>query len=92
MAKNHICDSDCGCTPALFTDMMESAGWELSRRDFIKSITAAGGLVAAGGVISSEFSACKAAETGEATDSKQIPDIQVLETIKDGATIYMKKA
>ena len=36
----------CGCTPTLFVDMMESAGRELSRRQFIKGTGVAGGMLA----------------------------------------------
>ncbi|KAA6184543.1 amidohydrolase family protein [Thiohalocapsa marina] len=59
MAKHHHahdthCDHShsegCDCTPALFVDMIESAGLELSRRGFIKGLGALGGLMAFGGL------------------------------------------
>ncbi len=52
--KKHGCSHQCGCgcTPPLFTDMIESAGLKLSRRDFIKGATAMSGMVAVGGLAS----------------------------------------
>ena len=38
--------TDCGCTPAFFVEMIEKAGMELSRRDFVKGMAAAGGVLA----------------------------------------------
>ena len=56
--KDHIHHAGCGCSPDLFVNMMESAGHELSRRKFVKSVAAAGTLVAAGGLTTSLLSGC----------------------------------
>lgn len=50
----------CGCIPVFFTEMIENAGLELSRRDFIKRATAACGMFAVGGVATSALSGQKA--------------------------------
>ena len=51
--KSHSHPSGCGCTPTLFSDMIENARLELSRREFIKGATIAGGMLAVGGLASS---------------------------------------
>ena len=43
----------CGCKPSFFVNMIENAGLELSRRDFIKGAGAFGGMLALGGLSSS---------------------------------------
>ena len=60
MSKDQYSAIGCGCTPAFFTDMIENAGLELSRRDFIKSASTAGGMLAAGSVVTSALSGKKA--------------------------------
>ena len=49
MSKDKCHSAGCGCTPALFSDMIENAGLELSRREFIKGATILGGMLAIGG-------------------------------------------
>ena len=58
--EKHLHSSGCGCSPAFFVDMIEQAGRQLSRREFIKSATAAGGMLAAGGMVTSALSGKKA--------------------------------
>ncbi len=55
MAKNDQHEQDthragCGCTPDLFMQMMERAGEELSRREFLKGVSLMGGALALGGL------------------------------------------
>jgi len=56
--KDHIHHAGCGCTPELLVNMMEHAGQELTRRKFVKNVTVAGTLVAAGGLATSMLSGC----------------------------------
>jgi predicted amidohydrolase YtcJ len=49
--------SGCGCTPALFTDIIEQAGLQLSRREFLAGAAAISGMLAAGGLASAVFAA-----------------------------------
>jgi len=51
-SKCHGHSSSCGCTPTLFADMIEHAGLELSRREFIKGTGALGGMFALSGLSS----------------------------------------
>ncbi|HKJ32352.1 MAG TPA: twin-arginine translocation signal domain-containing protein, partial [Balneolales bacterium] len=60
MSKDQYHSNGCGCIPASFSDMIENAGLELSRRDFIKGTTVACGMFAAGGVVTSALSGNKA--------------------------------
>ena len=75
MARNHKDDKECihnagcGCTPSIFVNMMERAGLELSRRDFIKRTTAVGGMVALGGLTSSVLTGCSSAKIGAPADA-----------------------
>jgi predicted amidohydrolase YtcJ len=55
MSRDHFHSGGCGCVPGLFKEMMENAGLEISRRDFIKHAGIAGGMLAAGGVLSSSL-------------------------------------
>ena len=50
LRDRHLHSTDCGCTPRLLADMVEHAGLELSRRSFIKGVSIAGGVLAAGGL------------------------------------------
>ncbi|WP_319523849.1 amidohydrolase family protein [uncultured Desulfosarcina sp.] len=43
----------CGCAPTLFVNMMEDAGRELSRRQFIRGVGVAGGMLAFGSLLPS---------------------------------------
>ncbi len=61
--QNCIHEGGCGCTPTLFVNMMENAGLKLSRCDFIKGTTAAGGMFAIGGLTSSVLTSCTAAKS-----------------------------
>ncbi|MGD9344900.1 MAG: amidohydrolase family protein, partial [Candidatus Aminicenantes bacterium] len=66
--KNRSHSAGCGCTPTLFADMIENAGFELSRRQFIKDVTAVGGMLAVGGVASSALTGCKTASKDSKAD------------------------
>jgi len=63
MSKDKYHSDGCGCVPALFKDMIENAGLELSRRDFIKGATVACGMLAAGGVVTSAMAGDNEADT-----------------------------
>ena len=69
MPKNRIHDAGhsagCGCKPTLFTDMIEKAGLELSRREFIKGAAAVGGMLSFGALAPSAFAASQAMAPGE---------------------------
>lgn len=75
MSKNKRRNNDCnhpigcGCSPTLFLDMIENAGFELSRREFIKGAGAAGGMLAFGGLASSAFASSKALSKGAKADA-----------------------
>ena len=66
MSKNKRGENDCkhqtgcGCMPTLFANIIENAGLELSRREFIKEAGAAGGVLFFGGIASSAFAGSKA--------------------------------
>jgi predicted amidohydrolase YtcJ len=47
--KNNLRSTGCGCTPSFFVDIIENAGLELSRREFVKGATFVGAMLAAGG-------------------------------------------
>jgi predicted amidohydrolase YtcJ len=47
----HSKSCGCGCTPEVFVNMIESAGLELSRREFIKGAGALGGMLAFGAIM-----------------------------------------
>ncbi len=66
--KDHHQLTGCGCTPTLFTDMIENAGLELSRRQFIKDVTAVSGMLAVGGLTSSVLTGCKTADSDTKAD------------------------
>jgi len=48
----HGHSGNCGCTPTLFLDMIEQAGAELSRREFMKGAGALSGMFALSGLSS----------------------------------------
>jgi predicted amidohydrolase YtcJ len=68
MSKDHEHSHGCGCVPAFFKDMIENAGLELSRRDFIKGATVAGGMLAVGGVLPSTLAGSKAMAANSQAD------------------------
>jgi predicted amidohydrolase YtcJ len=69
MSKDKYHSNGCGCVPALFKDMIENAGLELSRRDFIRGTTVACGMFAAGGVVTSALSGNKAMAADNKADT-----------------------
>ena len=46
----HVHSPSCGCTPPLLSDMIEHAGLELSRREFVKGMAVAGQFLGRRGV------------------------------------------
>jgi predicted amidohydrolase YtcJ len=68
--RDHDCSlpAGCGCKPDLFANMIENAGLELSRREFIKGAGAAGGMLAFGGLMSS-CSDSRTVSEGEKADA-----------------------
>ena len=89
MSKNHKDDNKCthsagcGCAPPLFVSMMENAGLKLSRRDFIKSTTAVGGMVALGGLAFPMLASGKAAKIDSPADAIYLGG-PILTMVKDG--------
>lgn len=75
MSKNKSRENDCshptgcGCKPSLFVDMIENAGLELSRREFIKGAGAVGGMLAFGNLASSAFADSKTVNKGAKADA-----------------------
>ena len=75
MSKNKNRGNDCShptgcdCTPPLFVDMLEKAGRELSRRDFIKGVGALGGMLAFGGTVPSVFANSKTVDQNAKADT-----------------------
>jgi len=67
--KDHRHPTACGCTPQLFVDMIESAGLELSRREFIKRVTALGGMLSVGGLTTSALAGDKTAGSDSKADT-----------------------
>jgi len=59
----------CGCKPSLFSNMIENAGMELSRRKFIKGAGAIGGMLAFGGLTSCAFSDSKPGDKNSKADA-----------------------
>lgn len=59
----------CGCTPSLFVDMIENAGADLSRREFVKGFAVAGGVLAAGRASSSAKAVEEPAGHGSLADT-----------------------
>ena len=57
--NNHLHPTGCACTSTLLIDMIENAGLELSRREFIKGASVVGGMLAVGGVVTSAFARSK---------------------------------
>jgi predicted amidohydrolase YtcJ len=92
MAKDHKHDKDhqhltgCGCTPAILTAMMENAGLELSRREFVKGITVAGGLLAVGGLTAAAITGCKVS-TGDASADTIYHGGPILTMVADGERV-----
>ena len=88
MAKNHrenkecIHTAGCGCTPTLFVNMMEKAGRELSRRQFIKGAGVAGGMLALGSFLPS-CSDTKPVQVGASADAIYHGG-PILTLVKDG--------
>ena len=81
--KDCIHSAGCGCTPPLLVNMMEKAGLKLSRRDFIKNTTAAGGMIVIGGLASSMLGGCKDANTDTPADTIYYGG-PILTMVKDG--------
>ena len=59
----------CGCTSSFFVDMIENAGAELSRRDFVKGVAVAGGMLAAGGLAVPAYASANAADPDAGSDT-----------------------
>jgi len=57
--KNHFHPTGCACTSTLLVDMIENAGLELSRREFIMGASVVGGMLAVGGSVTSAFASSK---------------------------------
>ena len=89
MSKNHKYEKDqhysidCSCTPTLFSDMIDNAGLELSRREFIKRVTAVGGMLSVGGLTTSALAGAKAAG-GDSKADTIYHGGSILTMIKDG--------
>ena len=83
MSKDQYHSNGCGCIPASFSDMIENAGLELSRRDFIKGTTVACGMFAAGGVVTSALSGNKAMAADNKADTIYHGG-SILTMVKDG--------
>lgn len=58
----HLFGCTC-CSPNILTDIIERAGLELSRRDFVKGMAAAGGLLAVGGLAPKALAGAPGADT-----------------------------
>lgn len=67
--NDHVHSTGCDCTPTLFTDMIEHAGLELSRREFIKGAGAVGGMLAFGSLASSAVADTQDTEKGATADA-----------------------
>jgi hypothetical protein len=83
MSKDQYHSNGCGCIPAFFSDMIENAGLELSRRDFIKGTTVACGMFAAGVVVTSALSGNKAMAGDNEADTIYHGG-SILTMVKDG--------
>jgi predicted amidohydrolase YtcJ len=73
----------CGCQPSLFVGMIEAAGMELSRRDFIKGAAGVGGLLALGGLAAPAFGDSPA-PAGDAKADVIYRGGPILTMVKDG--------
>lgn len=84
-SNSHCHSGSCGCTPTLFVDMIEHAGLELSRREFIKGAGALGGMFALGGLTSAVLAEAPAVEGAAADDADAIyHGGPILTMVKDG--------
>ena len=84
--KDHVHSTGCGCTPSFFVDMIENAGLELSRREFIKGAAAVSGLLAMGGLTSAVMAGSKAAP-GDGSADTIFHGGPVLTMVKDGERV-----
>ncbi|MFN2305052.1 MAG: amidohydrolase, partial [Anaerolineales bacterium] len=66
---NHLHSPTCDCMPTLFIDMIENAGLELSRREFIKSATIVGGMLSIGGLATSVLADTKSGGSNAKADA-----------------------
>lgn len=73
----------CGCQPSLFVDMIEAAGLELSRREFVKGAVGVGSLLAVGGLASAVSVESPAVRTGGEADAIYHGG-PILTMVKDG--------
>ena len=81
--NKHPHPAGCECAPSILTDMMEKAGLELSRRDFVKGVVATGGLLTAGGLTSTLVS-CKSGATDDPSADAIYYGGSILTMVKDG--------
>ena len=68
MAQDHNHGHGCGCN-SIFIELMENAGKELTRRDFVKSAAAAAGIMAIGDPAQAESGAKKTAKSKDGADA-----------------------
>ncbi len=84
--KDQHHSAGCGCTPPLFVNMIENAGLELSRREFIKGATAAGGALALGGLASSVLASSNVVNRDSKADAIYHGG-SILTMVKDGDSV-----
>jgi len=81
--KDHLLATGCGCGPSILTDMIEKAGLELSRRDFVRGVIAAGGFLTLGG-LTSTVTSCKKVDTDDTSADTIYYGGPILTMVKDG--------
>lgn len=67
--KNHDHCGGCGCHSPLLTNMIESAGRQLTRRDFVKTVAVAGTALAVAGPSAKALAGTKPAPTPSGADT-----------------------
>ena len=85
--KGHQLLGGCSCTPPVFVDMFESAGLELSRRKFIKGVTAVGGMLTLGGLASSALVGCNKVVGNDSTADVIYQGGSILTMAKEGERV-----
>lgn len=81
MSEDHLHGPGCGCN-SILVDMIENAGMELTRRDFVKGAAATAGMLAVGTPASAGSSGKKAAQ-GDATADIIYHGGPILTLVKD---------
>lgn len=85
-AKNnldHVHTAGCGCKPSVMSHLIELAGLELSRREFVTGVSLVSGMIAAGGINPVVLAGNEARSAGSDADTIYIGG-SILTMVEDG--------